>query len=125
MIVELGSQVGGISRTSDYGGNRMDIGGHRFFSKSDWVMDWWQEILPLAGRSDDGERMRLAYQSAIATRRRRGTGPTARTRDRRDAGAPALSRIYFLRRFFDYPIRLNVRHARASSGSSRIGADRR
>ena len=43
-------QVGGISKTVNYNGNRMDLGGHRFFSKSDWVMDWWQRILPLAAR---------------------------------------------------------------------------
>ena len=40
--------VGGISRTVNYKGNRIDIGGHRFFSKSERVMRWWSEILPVA-----------------------------------------------------------------------------
>ena len=47
VIFEAEDVIGGISRTARYNGNRMDIGGHRFFSKSDTVMDWWQGILPL------------------------------------------------------------------------------
>jgi protoporphyrinogen oxidase len=38
--------VGGISRTVTYKGFHFDIGGHRFFSKSKEVNDFWQEILP-------------------------------------------------------------------------------
>ena len=48
IVFEADTQVGGISKTINYRGNRMDLGGHRFFSKSDWVMRWWQEILPVA-----------------------------------------------------------------------------
>ena len=47
IVFEADTQVGGISKTVRYRGNRMDLGGHRFFSKSDWVMNWWQEILPV------------------------------------------------------------------------------
>ncbi len=53
IVFEADTQVGGISKTINYRGNRMDLGGHRFFSKSDWVMRWWQEILPVAeGQTD-------------------------------------------------------------------------
>jgi protoporphyrinogen oxidase len=38
--------VGGISRTATYKGFAFDIGGHRFFSKSQEVEDLWDEILP-------------------------------------------------------------------------------
>jgi len=38
--------VGGISRTVEHDGYRFDIGGHRFFSKSQQVVDLWNEILP-------------------------------------------------------------------------------
>ena len=38
--------VGGISRTATYKGFHFDIGGHRFFSKSKEVEDFWSEILP-------------------------------------------------------------------------------
>ena len=37
--------VGGICRTVEHRGYRFDIGGHRFFSKSQEVMDLWQEVL--------------------------------------------------------------------------------
>jgi len=47
VIYEKSSDIGGISKTVNYKGNRIDIGGHRFFSKSDRVMDWWLHILPI------------------------------------------------------------------------------
>ena len=47
IVLEKSSYMGGISRTVNYKGNRIDIGGHRFFSKSDRVMQWWQNILPI------------------------------------------------------------------------------
>ena len=37
--------MGGISRTESYNGYHFDIGGHRFFSKSKEVEDFWTEIL--------------------------------------------------------------------------------
>jgi protoporphyrinogen oxidase len=49
IIHEMDDCVGGISRTIKYKGNRMDIGPHRFFSKSDRVMNFWLNILPLQG----------------------------------------------------------------------------
>lgn len=39
------SYVGGISRTVNYKGFSFDIGGHRFFSKSEVVENFWTEIL--------------------------------------------------------------------------------
>jgi protoporphyrinogen oxidase len=89
----------------------MDIGGHRFFSKSDWVMNWWRGILPIAA---SGETVEIAYQgqcrevmrSGIPADGANGTAPirdglVMLVRDR-------LSRIYFLRKYFDYPIKLNA-----------------
>jgi protoporphyrinogen oxidase len=52
VVIEADTQVGGISKTINYRGNRMDLGGHRFFSKSDWVMNWWQSILPVEGGAE-------------------------------------------------------------------------
>jgi len=46
IVIEKSRMVGGISRTENYRGNRIDIGGHRFFSKSDRVMRWWQRECP-------------------------------------------------------------------------------
>src|SRR5579872_1795491 len=47
IVLEKSDCMGGISRTVNYKGNRIDIGGHRFFSKSDRVMEWWLRMLPL------------------------------------------------------------------------------
>ena len=46
-VLEESDAIGGISRTVQYNGNRMDIGGHRFFSKDQRVMDWWKERMPI------------------------------------------------------------------------------
>jgi protoporphyrinogen oxidase len=106
LVFEAGSQVGGISKTVSYRGNRMDLGGHRFFSKSDWVMRWWQDILPIEGaESDTGRPLHMSYQGQ---RRDWLPGPA------RPASPEAvmlvrnrLSRIFYRRRFFDYPLRIN------------------
>ena len=45
VVIEATDAIGGISRTIRYKGNRMDIGGHRFFSKSERVMRWWQDLM--------------------------------------------------------------------------------
>ncbi|MBI5901129.1 MAG: NAD(P)/FAD-dependent oxidoreductase [Rhodocyclales bacterium] len=103
VVLEAGDDVGGLSRTVDYKGNRMDIGGHRFFSKSDWVMDWWREILPIAAEQPE---VAIAYRGQ---QRRVGAGDTAIPADGRALLVrKRLSRIYFLRRYFDYPITLNA-----------------
>ncbi|RDC61248.1 All-trans-zeta-carotene desaturase [Alteripontixanthobacter maritimus] len=46
IIEKDATYVGGISRTVEHDGYRFDIGGHRFFSKSQQVVDLWNEILP-------------------------------------------------------------------------------
>jgi protoporphyrinogen oxidase len=103
IVLEASEAVGGISRTVEYKGNRMDIGGHRFFSKSDWVMNWWREILPIAIADATVE---IAYQGQ---RRKVGAGETATNRgDLVMLVRDRLSRIYFLRKYFDYPIKLNA-----------------
>lgn len=45
VVIEAENFVGGIARTLNYNGNRMDIGGHRFFTKNDEIMSLWQEIM--------------------------------------------------------------------------------
>lgn len=50
VVLETTSSIGGISQTVKYKGNRMDIGGHRFFSKSQIVMDWWNKMMPIQGK---------------------------------------------------------------------------
>ncbi|MDP9052518.1 MAG: NAD(P)/FAD-dependent oxidoreductase [Acidobacteriota bacterium] len=166
ILLEASQEIGGISRTIRYKGNRMDIGGHRFFSKSDRVMQWWMELMPpdlsvpgqpasesqIAERKAHGEPLEISYQG----KRRvvsvpahpaeepplRGLGPllgdgeepSAEPEDEdEDQDEPSIddvveevvvpeptdpdlvmlirprrSRIYYLRKFFDYPITLTA-----------------
>jgi protoporphyrinogen oxidase len=106
LVFESDSQVGGISKTIEYRGNRMDLGGHRFFSKSDWVMNWWQSILPVAGqRYSDVRPVELTYQGQ--KRDFAPQGNTAAHPDKVMLVRSRLSRIFYRRRFFDYPLKLN------------------
>jgi protoporphyrinogen oxidase len=104
IVIEKSAYMGGLSRTMEYKGNRIDIGGHRFFSKSDRVMNWWLQHMPLEPECASGQE--IAYQGNVRTvpacAPRAGNGhPAMLLRDRK-------SRIYFLRKFFDYPIQLNA-----------------
>ena len=103
IVLEASREIGGISRTIRYKGNRMDIGGHRFFSKSDRVMDWWAELMPVAG---DGEHA-VRYQN-----KERVVAATAEGSDLVMLVRPRRSRIYFLRNFFNYPLSLDGRTLR-------------
>src|SRR5687767_2191911 len=49
IVCESTNAIGGIAQTYVHNGNRIDIGGHRFFSKSERVMQWWFNILPPQG----------------------------------------------------------------------------
>jgi len=107
IVFECDTQVGGISKTVNYRGNRMDLGGHRFFSKSDWVMRWWQEILPVAeGQTHSGEALRISYQQKSHDLTPEAFAPAAS--DAVMLVRQRLSRIFYRRRFFDYPLKLNA-----------------
>lgn len=106
ILIEASQEIGGISRTIRYKGNRMDIGGHRFFSKSDRVMQWWLNLMPVeAGSAQDGE---LRYQGQQRDLPSATTAHNPETEDLVMLVRERKSRIYFLRRFFDYPIRLTA-----------------
>ena len=115
IVLEASGDVGGISRTVEHHGNRIDIGGHRFFSKSDWVMNWWQDILPIA---DAGAApFDIAYQN-----KRRQVTPrgSAADGDRVMLVRRRLSRIYYDKKFFSYPIKANLETA-LNLGPARLG----
>lgn len=80
VIYELENSVGGLSRTLDYNGNNIDIGPHRFFTKSDYVLNYWKSIL----------QFEESEESCLLTKNR-------------------LTRIHFLNKFFDYPIKLSFK----------------
>jgi protoporphyrinogen oxidase len=107
IVFEPDSQVGGISKTVNYRGNRMDLGGHRFFSKSDWVMRWWQEILPVAeGQAHGTDALRVHYQGQSSKVTLESLGSASS--DAVMLVRQRLSRIFYRRRFFDYPLSLTV-----------------
>src|SRR5436305_8517266 len=68
IILESSQEIGEISRTIRYKGNRMDIGGHRFFSKSDRVMQWWMELMPpdVAASNGNGASPGVAQDTQIS-----------------------------------------------------------
>jgi len=101
IVFEAGDDVGGISRTVVHNGNRMDIGGHRFFSKSDWVMRWWKDILP--PQADAPGSVEITYHNQD-----RSIDVDAVAGDKVMLLRSRLSRIFYLKKFFDYPVRLSV-----------------
>jgi hypothetical protein len=107
IVLEKSTYMGGISRTVNYKGNRIDIGGHRFFSKSDRVMNWWLEVMPMEARAEAAEM--IAYHNQRRSIDcRPGSAPDPSTCDRVMLVRDRKSRIYFLRKFFEYPIALSA-----------------
>ncbi len=102
-VLELEKFVGGISRTAEYNGNRMDVGGHRFFTKVDRVSDLWHEIMPLQGEP--------SLDDILLNRKIELTegGPDPEKEDRVMLKRNRISRIYFIKKFFDYPISMKAR----------------
>ena len=102
VVFEESGKFGGISRTVEYKGNRMDMGGHRFFSKVPEVNEWWEKMLPSQGAptSDDktlGRQMKMHEG-----------GPDPDKTDRVMLKRNRVSRILFDGKFFDYPITLKA-----------------
>ncbi|HEY9856423.1 MAG TPA: NAD(P)/FAD-dependent oxidoreductase [Stenomitos sp.] len=107
IVLEMSSMVGGISRTENYKGNRIDIGGHRFFSKSDRVMGWWLNLMPLQSRPGQAVREEIiAYQNKTRTLPGATFERDPETTDQVMLLRSRKSRIYFLRKFFAYPVQL-------------------
>ena len=99
-VLEESGDVGGISKTVRYNGNRMDIGGHRFFSKDDRVMQWWRDKLPVQGAPSFDDK-KLGREKTLNP-----GGPDPDSEDEVFLIRNRISRIYFLNKFFDYPISL-------------------
>ena len=98
VILEQSDTLGGISRTVKYNGNRMDIGGHRFFSKDKQVTDFWSELMPTQGAPSIDDKI-LGREKALVP-----GGPDPEKEDRVMLIRRRISRIYYLHKFFDYPI---------------------
>src|SRR5579872_1204290 len=110
VVLEATQRFGGISCTIRHNGNRMDIGGHRFFSKADRVMQWWTDLMPIDQADNDSGEHTIRYQNReriVSSGSDVATDPDLVMLVR-----PRKSRIYFLRSFFDYPLALNAQTLR-------------
>jgi protoporphyrinogen oxidase len=99
-VLEATEHLGGIATTAQYHGNRMDMGGHRFFTKSETVMNLWQELLPLQGAPSRDEILLhdvdKNYEGTPGADPEKIDGVLLKRR--------RVSRIYYLKHFFSYPI---------------------
>lgn len=132
IVFEATDAIGGIAQTHNYKGNRIDIGGHRFFSKSERVMDWWFNILPLQGApaadtKEKGHEIDYATEAVVnwlcpecvdeeekgkwkkeSDGRYSRSAPDPDQEDRVMLQRPRVSRIYYKRSFFPYPIGITL-----------------
>lgn len=102
VIVEESSDMGGISKTVKYNGNRMDIGGHRFFSKDDRIVEFWNNLLPLQGKDSIDDKL-LNREKKLSK-----NGPDPEKIDKVMLVRQRISRIYYRKKFFDYPISMKL-----------------
>lgn len=102
VVLEETSEIGGISRTAVCGSGRdacrIDIGGHRFFSKSREVNEIWTSLMPIQGAPSKDDAI-LGRECRVEP-----DGPDPEASERVMLRRRRVSRIYYLRHFFDYPI---------------------
>ncbi|MBR2907947.1 MAG: NAD(P)/FAD-dependent oxidoreductase [Clostridia bacterium] len=102
IVLEESECMGGISRTVNHNGNRMDMGGHRFFSKVPEVNAWWEKMMPAQGAPSKDD---ILLERAVKTAE---NGPDPEIEDRVMLTRRRVSRIYFKQKFFDYPVTLKM-----------------
>lgn len=100
VVFEESDCFGGISKTVEYKGNRMDMGGHRFFSKDKKVNEWWEKMLPMQGKPSMDDVM---LERSIPLQ---AGGPDPGQADRVMLTRHRVSRILFDSKFYDYPVSL-------------------
>lgn len=104
IIIERDSQVGGISKTISYNGNKMDLGGHRFFTKDEKVLNFWKEILPVQGVGSYDDKILNNNSKCFEE-----GGPDPDKCDEVFLVRNRVSRIYYLQKFFDYPVTIKFK----------------
>ena len=102
IVLEETGEIGGIARTAVHGKCRIDIGGHRFFSKNAEVNALWAKLMPVQGAPAWDDRA-LGRAKAYAP-----NGPDPEREERVMLVRDRVSRIFYLRHFFDYPISLKI-----------------
>ncbi len=102
IIIEKTNSVGGISKTITENGNATDIGPHRLFSKNQEIINLWEKLLPLQGSPAIDDKI-LNRHATLKT-----GGPNPENVDNVMLKRKRFSRIFYLGKFFDYPISLKV-----------------
>ena len=90
VVFEESREFGGISKTVTYKGNRMDMGGHRFFSKNKDVMNWWNNMMPLQGHQSKDDLLLHLNDKKLNP-----NGPNPEVEDRVILLRHRVSRIFF------------------------------
>jgi protoporphyrinogen oxidase len=111
IVLEQDGIVGGISRTVRFKGNRIDIGGHRFFSRSEKVINWWLDILPPEQTLELQQPVPITYHGQSQLIKNATTHTTANP-DKVMLVRPRKSRILFRGQLLDYPLKLSFRFLR-------------
>ena len=98
IILEKESILGGISKTIEFDGYKIDTGIHRFFTKNDEVESIWEEVLPIQGSP--------SYDDILLERNKPYSdgGPDPETDDLTMLIKDRITRIYYGRKFYDYPV---------------------
>ncbi len=100
-VLEETNSIGGIAKTVNYKGNRMDIGGHRFFSKEETITDYWQKLMPMQGSPSYDDKKLGIYKKLEPN------GPDPEKEEKVMLLRRRTSRIFYLKKFFDYPIKIS------------------
>lgn len=103
IIIEAENVIGGLAKTVNYDGILADIGPHRFFTKDEKVMDLWKQVLPLQGKGAKDDLLLNRYTDFKDGFADPETEEKVFLRRRR------FSRIYYKNKFFDYPVKMNLR----------------
>lgn len=110
VVLEKNDFVGGISCTRNADGNRMDMGGHRFFTKSKKVNDFWLSLMPVQNTPSKDDLLlnrplpNIAGMDVLKQENEISPEKTDNVLLRRYR----YSRIFYLKHFFDYPVALNA-----------------
>jgi protoporphyrinogen oxidase len=140
LVFEMSDALGGIAQTYNYKGNRIDIGGHRFFSKSERVMDWWFNLLPIQGApavdtAEQGHEIDYAVEAVLEFlcpecapegaplegNHLRRPAPDPEREDEVMLQRPRVSRIFYRRHFFPYPLSITLGLARRLGYANTFG----
>ncbi|HEC12025.1 MAG TPA: NAD(P)/FAD-dependent oxidoreductase [Acidiferrobacteraceae bacterium] len=108
IIFEASADNGGISKTIKHNGNCIDIGGHRFFSKSERIMRWWLDILPLQGVIGEDNQLDISYHNKSRSIELKKEGPDPDLIDDVMLVRNRISRIYYSGKLFNYPLSLDI-----------------